>query len=136
MPELDEAVLDASALLAFLFEEPGEATVARQLNDGAVISSVNLTESLGKVADKGDDPVRKADEWDRRGLLHEALLIEEFTYDDSIEAARLRPLTRHLGLSLADRACLAVALRMNFPVLTADKAWTDLDLGVEIRVIR
>lgn len=136
MPEPAEAVIDASALLAFMFEEPGDAMVDEQLKIGAVISSVNLTESLAKISDMGDDPVRKADEWDRRGLLHEALLIEEFTYDDSIEAARLRPLTRHLGLSLADRACLALALRMEFPVLTADQAWAGLDLGLDIRVIR
>ncbi len=131
-----EAVLDASALLAHLLDEPGGEVVTKQIGTGAVISAVNLTEALVRVTDRGADPVQTASEWDQSGLIHSSILIEEFTYDDSVEAARLRPLTRHLGLSLADRACLALARRLDFPVLTADQAWSDLDLGVEIRVIR
>lgn len=51
-------------------------------------------------------------------------------------AARLRPATRHAGLSLADRACLALARRLGVPAVTADRAWGDLDVGVEVRLIR
>jgi PIN domain nuclease of toxin-antitoxin system len=110
--------------------------VREALDQGAVISAANLTEVLEVLSRLDGSPGDYADRMDRAGLLHSALLIEEFTYDDSIEAARLRPLTRHLGLSLADRACLALASRMEFPVLTADQAWAQLELGIDIRVIR
>lgn len=136
MTEGEESVLDASALLAYLHDEPGREIVGEALGGGALISTVNLGEVLEVLSRHQGSPEAYADQMDRSGLLFEALLVEEFTYDDSVEAARLRPLTRHLGLSLADRACLALARRMKFPVLTADQAWAELDLGLEIRVIR
>ncbi len=133
---VEELVLDASALLAHLQQEPGHEKVREGLAGGAVISSVNLSEVLDVLSRGGGEPGEFAHEMGRSNVLHAALLVEEFTFDDSVEAARLRPLTRHLGLSLADRACLALALRMEFPVLTADKAWSTLDIGVEVRPIR
>jgi PIN domain nuclease of toxin-antitoxin system len=129
-------VLDSSALLAYLQLEPGEEVVRAVLAEGSIISSVNLSEVLEVLSRANAEPDELAGEMDESGVLFSALLIEEFTYEDSIEAARLRPLTRHLGLSLADRACLALAKRMEFPVLTADQAWAELDLGLDIRVIR
>ncbi len=131
-----ELVLDASALLAHLQREPGYEVVRDVLADGAIISSVNLSEVLDVLSREGGEPSDFADEMDRSNLLHGALLVEDFTFDDSIEAARLRSLTGRIGLSLADRACLALALRMGFPVLTADRAWSALDIGVEVRLIR
>jgi ribonuclease VapC len=62
--------------------------------------------------------------------------VEPFTTADAIDAARLRPLTRSVGLSLADRACLALAHRLNAPALTADRAWFRLELDVEVRLLR
>ena len=69
-----------------------------------------------------------------RGLLDGALAVEPFTTADAIEVARLRPLSREHGLG--DRACLALASRINAPVLTADTAWSRLDLRIELRQIR
>lgn len=132
------AVLDASALMALLHEEAGADAVAAAISAGAVISLVNLAEVLSKLADAGEDPDRA------RSRLRDAdpqssaraLSVESLTEDDCVEVARLRPVTRGLGLSLADRACLALATRLALPVLTADRSWADADVEVEIRQIR
>jgi ribonuclease VapC len=130
------AILDASALLAYLRDEPGADVVADAVATGAVISTVNLGEVLSRVADRDADPARVARQMTDRGLLDGALAVEPFTTGDAIEVARLRPLTRDLGLSLGDRACLALARRLDAPVLTADSAWSKLDLSLELRQIR
>ena len=133
---MSSAILDASALLAYLRDEPGAEVVADAVATGAVISTVNLGEVLSRVADRGADPVRVARQMTDRGLLDGALAVEPFTSADAIEIARLRPLTRDLGLSLGDRACLALGRRLDAPVLTADSAWSKLDLPLELRQIR
>lgn len=133
---MPSAVLDASSLLAYLRDEPGAGTVADAIAEGAVISSVNLAEVLARAADRGADPTRLADELRRRGLLDGAIISEPFTESDAVEAARLRPATRALGLSLGDRACLALATRLSAPVFTADRAWRELTLGLDVRHIR
>jgi PIN domain nuclease of toxin-antitoxin system len=69
-------------------------------------------------------------------VLDGAVIGEPFTTPDAIETARLRPLTRSAGLSLADRACLALGRRLRTTVLTADQAWISLTLDVDIRSIR
>jgi ribonuclease VapC len=130
------AILDASALLAYLRDEPGADVVADAVATGAVISTVNLGEVLSRVADRDTDPARVARQMTDRGLLDGAIAVEPFTTADAIEVARLRPLTRDLGLSLGDRACLALARRLDVPVLTADSAWSKLDLRLELRQIR
>lgn len=130
------AILDASALLAYLRDEPGADVIADAVATGAVISTVNLGEVLSRVADRDADPARVAQEMTDRGLLDGAIAVEPFTTADAIEVARLRPLTRDLGLSLGDRACLALAKRVDAPVLTADSAWSKLDLPLELRQIR
>ncbi len=129
-------MLDASALLAYLRDEPGAEVVADAIATGAAISSVNLGEVLSRVADRGADPARVARQMTDRGLLGGALAVEPFTSDDAIELARLRPLTRDRGLSLGERACLALAKRLGAPALTADAAWSSLDLPLELRQIR
>ncbi|MEJ7798786.1 MAG: type II toxin-antitoxin system VapC family toxin, partial [Solirubrobacteraceae bacterium] len=129
-------VLDASALLAYLRDEPGAQAVADAIAEGAAISAVNVAEVLSRSADRGADPAQLADELTRRGLLGGALLVEAFTADDAIEAARLRPLTRQAGLSLGDRACLALTHRLRTVALTADTAWAGLTLDIETRQIR
>ncbi len=130
------AVLDASALLAYLRDEPGAGAVADAIADGASISTVNLAEVLSRVADRGADPVAVAEQLVDRGLIGGAIAVEPFTVDDAGDAARLRPETRDAGLSLGDRACLTLARRLDAPVLTADTAWSQLGVAVELRQIR
>ena len=130
------AILDASALLAYLRDESGADAVADEIATGAAISTVNLGEVLSRVADRGADPARVARQMIDRGLLDGAIAVEPFTTADAIEVARLRPLTRGHGLSLGDRACLALANRFEAPVVTADRAWSRLDLRIELRRIR
>jgi ribonuclease VapC len=130
------AVLDASALLAYLRDESGAERVADEIATGAAISTVNLGEVLSRVADRGADPARVARQMTDRGLLDGAIAVEPFTTADAIEVARLRPLTRNQGLSLGDRACLALAKRFDASVVTADTAWSRLDLRIELRHIR
>ena len=70
------------------------------------------------------------------GLGGYLLTVVPFGPADAVAAARLRAPTRALGLSLGDRACLAVALRFGTAALTADRAWATLDVGVEVRLLR
>lgn len=129
-------VLDASALLAHLRDEPGADVVAEAIASGAVISTVNLAEVFSRVADQGGDPAKLAAELTQSGLLDGAITVEPFTAADAIDAGRLRPLTRDAGLSLGDRACLALARRLDAPALTADTDWQGVAHGVELRPIR
>ncbi len=130
------AVLDASALLAYLADEPGADVVSMTIAGGAAISSVNLAEVLSRVAGSGSDPSDLVEKLTANGLLHGAISVEPFTDTDAIEVARLRPMTRAAGLSLGDRACLALAARLDLPALTADAAWARVDVPVELRQIR
>jgi ribonuclease VapC len=129
-------VLDASALLAHLRDEPGADVVSEAIASGAVISTVNLAEVFSRVADRGEDPAKLAAELTHSGLLDGAITVEPFTAADAIDAGRLRPLTRDAGLSLGDRACLALARRLDAPALTADTDWQGVAHGVELRPIR
>lgn len=135
--EAPEAVLDASALLAHIDEEPGAAVVREAMANGAAISVVNWIEVLSKLAERGEDPELASAEMTSSGLLEAVITIEPVTPEDAIEAARLRPLTKAHGLSLADRACLALGRRLSVPVLTADRDWTDLrNVRVMVKLIR
>jgi PIN domain nuclease of toxin-antitoxin system len=137
MPDAStQPVLDASALLAYLGNEPGADVVADAIAGGATISTVNLGEALSTLAARGRDPADVASSLTDRGLLDGAIAVEPFTTTDAVEVARLRPLTYSAGLSLADRACLALAHRLSTPVLTADHAWTGLTVDVDVRTIR
>ncbi len=137
MPEATtRLVLDASALLAYLGDEQGADIVADAIAGGATISTVNLAEALSTLATRGEHPLSVVSDLTDRGLLDGAITVEPFTTADATEAARLRPLTRSAGLSLADRACLAVARRLAAAVLTADQAWGGLGLDVDVRAIR
>jgi ribonuclease VapC len=130
------SVLDASALLAYLRDEPGAKLVADAIAAGATISTVNLAEVLSRVAARGGDPARLLREATERGLLDGAISVEPFTADDALEVARLRPSTSERGLSLGDRACVALASRLDLPAVTADSAWSRIDLPIEVRQIR
>jgi ribonuclease VapC len=133
---VSSTVLDASALLAYLRDEPGADLVADWIADGSVMSSVSVAEVLSTVADRGADPVRLLERLIDRGLLDGAIVVEPFTTADVAETARMRPLTRKVGLSLGDRACLAVARRLGVPAVTADTAWESVDVDVDVRAIR
>lgn len=133
---MSSAVLDASAFLAYLRDEPGADVVADAIADGASISTVNLGEVFSRVADRDADPADLARQMTDRGLLDGAITVEEFTSVDAVEVGRLRPLTREHGLSLGDRACLALARRLALPAVTADTVWSKLDLELTLRQIR
>lgn len=126
-------VLDASAALAFLRGEPGAARVSAALSDGAIMSAVNVAEVAARLAadDFPEPRVREGLE-----LLHVG--VEAFDETHALATGMLRPVTRALGLSLGDRACIALALNSGLPALTGDQAWRDLPrlLDVEIEVIR
>jgi ribonuclease VapC len=129
-------VLDASALLAYLRGEPGAEVVSEAIAGGATISTVNLAEALSRSTDNGVNPARLARELTDRGLLDGAIATEPFTVADAVEAARLRPLTRAAGLSLGDRACLALARRLEGVGMTTDTAWARVELDVPLTLIR
>ena len=125
-------VLDASALLALLLDEPGSDRVQGMLPEVAV-SAVNLSEVAAKLCDHGV-PSREAE----RILGKLGLRIEPFTEKLAFEAAGLRRATRPAGLSLGDRACLATARELSVSAVTADRAWAALSdaLEVDIELIR
>ena len=123
-------VLDASAVIALLLAEPGSELVADAIKDG-VISSVNLTEALAKLQERGMSIAAAS-----YTLRIFQLQVEPFDEKMAYSAATLRAPTKQYGLSMGDRACLAVAQHLAYPVMTADKIWSKLDLGLEIKVIR
>lgn len=125
------AVLDASALLALLNDEPGASMAADALDGEPVMSAVNLSEVVAKLVDAG------IDQGEVRDLL-DGLQIEVAAFDEDAahEAGALRPATRRAGLSFGDRACLALGVRLGVPVLTADRGWRSLGLPVEVVVMR
>lgn len=122
--------LDASALLALLYREPGHQLVAARVASSC-ISSVNLAEVLSCFARDGHDPARV-----RERLLASPIEIVSFGPREAAAVAALVPATRKLGLSLGDRSCLALAMARGVPALTADRAWRDLDLEVEVEIVR
>jgi PIN domain nuclease of toxin-antitoxin system len=124
-------VLDASALLAYLHDEPGAEAVEKALSRKAWIGAVNLAEVLSKLADAGEDPNDV-----RVGIGILGIEVIPFDEDLAVETARLRPLTAQAGLSLGDRACLALGRVRGRPILTADAAWQELLADLKISVIR
>lgn len=123
-------VLDASAALAVLLREAGGDSVEPHC-PGATISAVNLAEVVARLAERGtaESDVRSA-------ISDLGLLVVPFDADGAIATGMLRLPTKAFGLSLGDRACLALARERKVPALTADRRWSGLDVGVEIRLIR
>jgi PIN domain nuclease of toxin-antitoxin system len=123
-------VLDASALLAYLKDEPGGDVVEAILAE-SVISSVNWAEVIQKAIAAGVVVEGMLDDLQALGLV-----VEPFTPEDGEAAGRLWEKTRSFGLSLGDRACLSLGLRLGVAILTSDRAWLNLDLGLDIRAVR
>lgn len=128
---MNRVVLDSSALLAVLNQEPGAERLAPELLSTAAISTVNLAEVHGKLVGRGLHP---DDAWEATlSPIGEAV---PFTSEHARLAGDLAVQSRALGLSLGDRACLALGLALKAPVYTADKLWKKLKLSVRIHVIR
>ncbi len=133
---MNKSVLDASAFLAYLRDEPGAEIVENALINGCYISIINWLEVLSKIVDLGESPEEVIKRLRDEGLLENSLEIIACNEEDAITIAKFRVLTKSAGLSLGDRACLALGKRLNLPVLTADKVWTRLSLGITINLIR
>ena len=124
-------LLDASAVLALINEEPGADKVEKVLDDAA-ISTVNIAEVASKLNDFGWPADEIAPLFD-----HLQLEILPFEMDAALASGQFRSATKKLGLSLGDRACLATALLTKYRILTADKSWAKLKIrGVSIKCIR
>jgi PIN domain nuclease of toxin-antitoxin system len=124
-------VLDASALLAVLNREPGAEKLTPRLLSAATSSTVNLAEVQSKLVSRG---IKPDEAWEATiSPIREAAV---FTGDQAKIAGSLTAQTSGLGLSLGDRACLALGIALKAPVYTADRSWKDLKLGVRIHLIR
>jgi ribonuclease VapC len=131
-------VLDASALIAHLRREPGGEHVQEALvsEGGNLIAAVNWAEVLTKAADRGVAPEELDQQLRATGLIGQQVHVRPLDEAQALQIAKLRPLTRAFGLSLGDRACLALARAEGATVLTTDRAWSQLEVGVSITVIR
>ena len=130
------AVLDASALLAFVYDEPGVHRVRPVIARGAAISGINWAEALSDLSERGESAEIAAPRVAQAVSKVGTLVILPFDEVQAIEVARLSMRTKSLGLSLADRACLALGRLRRLPVLTTDRAWRSLHISVTIVVIR
>jgi ribonuclease VapC len=127
---MSKVVLDASALLALLHQESGAEMVQMALPE-SVISAVNWSEVWQKTIER-----KVSTDGLREDLEALGLKIEPFTPEQAELAAQLREPSRSLGLSLGDRACLALALNLKVTAITADKVWETLVIQIPIQVIR
>jgi PIN domain nuclease of toxin-antitoxin system len=122
--------LDASADLAFLFREPGHELAANYIDNGC-LSTVNLSEIIGRFVRDGYEAELVVEQ-----IMAVNIEFVPFSNHQAMLAASLLPITRPYGLSLADRACLALALERGIPAVTADAIWQELHLDLEIITIR
>lgn len=127
---MSNIVLDTSAVLALLFGELGADKAIARGQDG-IWSTVSYSETVGKSLDR-KVPMETIAHY----LAGLKLSLVPFDEDHALAAAALRPSTRHLNFSFADRACLATASLRKLPVLTADRDWLKADLGIKIYSIR
>jgi ribonuclease VapC len=128
---MSKVVLDASAVIALLFREPGAEHLTSSVLDDSAISTVNLAEVQSRLVRAGMDP---EEAWsDALAPIRE---VHPFIASQAKIAGGLVARTRTLGLSLGDRACLALAISLQASVYTTDKAWRNASVGVPIHVIR
>lgn len=134
MTEPQTLVLDASALNAYARNEPGVDVVAARLRSGSriVVSAVNWAEAIGKLHEYRMTPTIL-----RQALAAADAEVVPFAETDADRVGELTLSLRPLGLSLGDRACLALAISLDGSALTADRTWSDLDLvGMTVEMIR
>jgi PIN domain nuclease of toxin-antitoxin system len=127
---VNKSVLDASALLALLNAEDG-SVVVQEFLPRSIVSAVNLAEVVTRLSILG-----MPEEEARQALNVLGLEVIPFDEDQALRVGFLSASTRPLGLSLGDRACLSLALTTHATALTADRSWKELDIGVEIKLIR
>ena len=127
---MTETVLDASAVLALINEEPGAETVDALLDD-AIISAVNWSEVIAVLVDAGI-----AVETAGARITALGLGVVAFDQQQALSAGALRAVTRRAALSFGDRACLGLAEARHAPAVTADRRWATLELNVEVQLIR
>jgi len=127
---MNNCVLDASAILTLLNDEPG-ARMVQELLPGAIVSAVNYSEVVTRLSLLGmpENEIREA-------LNILGFEIAPFDEEQSFQAGTLATVTRQYVLSLGDRACLALALKSGFPAITSDRLWQDVKAGIDVRVIR
>jgi len=130
MSDGPDAVLDASALIALLWGEPG-AEAVEPLLGSSVVSAVNWAEVQQRYRAHGVETAGKRESVEAIGVE-----IADFTAEDGEVVAELWQPTRRAGLSLADRSCLALARRLRLPAHTADRDWRKVDVGVEVVLVR
>jgi PIN domain nuclease of toxin-antitoxin system len=123
-------VYDSSALLAIILGEPG-SDVARANITNAMVCSINLAEIFSRAEDKGI-PVSMTEQF----LTGKAVRFVDFDAELARSVGAMRAETRSRGLSIGDRACIALALRERATVVTADRVWADLDLPCKVELIR
>ena len=128
---MSDVVLDASAILAIIFQERGAEKLTDELMDNAVISTVNLAEVQSKLIKKGFE---SEEAWETALSLVTAA--EPFTSEQARIAGDLITKTEKYGLSLGDRSCLALAITLKAPVYTTEQVWRNLKVGIPIHVIR
>jgi ribonuclease VapC len=128
---VSRVVLDASAVLAVLNQEPGSEKLTPEILREAAVSTVNLSEVQAKLVREGLD---QDEAWEL--ALSPVASVEPFTGDHAKTAGSLVKQTRLLGLSLGDRACLALGMDLGAPIYTADKQWKSLKLGLPIHSLR
>jgi ribonuclease VapC len=128
---VNKAVLDASAILAIIHQEPGYEKLTPNLLARSVVSAVNVAEVQSKLVSHGWPP---EEAWeDATSPVQE---IVPFDADHARIAGDLAAQTRQLGLSLGDRACLALGLALKAPVYTSEKVWKTLRLSVPVHALR
>jgi PIN domain nuclease of toxin-antitoxin system len=126
----ERVVLDAAAILALFNDEPGAALVADHL-PAAAISTVNVAEVISKLVDHGMQASEAA------SIIQSLdITVVPFDIGQAVQASDLRNDTRQAGLSLGDRACLALARHLGVPAMTSDRAWKTVKADVEIILIR
>jgi PIN domain nuclease of toxin-antitoxin system len=128
---MSRVVLDASVILAIINQEPGHEKLTPEVLSEAVCCTVNLAEVQAKLVSRGWSP---GEAWeDATSPIQEAIA---FTAEHAQRSGDLALQSKRLGLSLGDRACLAVAATLQCPVYTTDKAWKELKTPVKIYVLR